>query len=160
MPCLHFVNFVSFCSKFFSPFSLKPIRHEIWCHSLFEFDRLRPFLVNHRLCGGNRPIFGGVRVCSSLFEFDAVRPTSTGFALFHSSDFMHRPISFDLHPRNKCWSSWQSSIVSGIFAGLKLANLANLANFNRSRLVFRRAKFHPSHLLRSVLTPQNSVTSS
>ena len=46
---LHFVTFASFCSKIFSSVPLSSRHREIWCQSLIEFDRLRPFLVFHRL---------------------------------------------------------------------------------------------------------------
>ena len=36
--CLHFVNFVSFCSKVFSFISLSSGRSRIWCQSSIEFD--------------------------------------------------------------------------------------------------------------------------
>ena len=46
---------------------------QIWCHSLIKFDRVRPFLVIHRLFAAKFLFFQGVRVCSTSFEFDAVR---------------------------------------------------------------------------------------
>ena len=69
IPCLHFVTFVDFCSKNFSSVLQSSRRREIWCHSSIKFDRLRPFLVIHRLLAIISPFFG-------VFEFDQVRPSS------------------------------------------------------------------------------------
>ena len=38
---LPFVTFLTFCSKIFSSVLLSSRRREIWCRSLFEFDRVR-----------------------------------------------------------------------------------------------------------------------
>ena len=54
----------------FSSVLLSSRRREIWCHSLFEFVRLRSFPVIHRILAIISPRFSG---CSSLIEFDAVR---------------------------------------------------------------------------------------
>jgi len=75
-------------------FSLIPLEtglHKIWCQSLIEFDRLRPFPVIRRL----------LSIClprSSLIEFDAVRSTSIKFAflIFVFSYFRVFVISFHL----------------------------------------------------------------
>ena len=48
---------------------------------MIKFDRLRPFLIIHRLLAIFLPRFPG---CSSLFEFVAVRPTSIHFEPPHS----------------------------------------------------------------------------
>ena len=48
-------------------------QREIRCHSLFEFDRLRSFLVFHRVFAIVFVFSGGVRVCSTLSQFDRLR---------------------------------------------------------------------------------------
>ena len=164
---LHFVNFVSLCSKIFSSGPQSSRRHEIWCQSSIEFDRLRPFFVFHRLFEATfhfSVVKKFARVHQTSREFTRLRASSPDFARVRltstSSPSFTLPISFDLHPQKKCspsWQSWPSSVFSGIFAGSKLANLAN---FTRSYFVFGRARFHPSHLFRSVSTSQGSVASS
>jgi hypothetical protein len=89
---LPFVNFVS-CSENFSSFrvpkavgkasvqksSLRSLPstgvREIWCQSSIKFDRLRQFLVIHRLLAIFSPFFG-------VFEFDRVRRSSNFSAPF------------------------------------------------------------------------------
>ncbi len=63
------------CSKIFSPVPLKPSPDEIWCHNSIKFDRLRPFLVLHRL----------FEVFFHLFRRDRVRRGSIEFESHHSS---------------------------------------------------------------------------
>ena len=76
---LHFVTFASFCSKIFSYILLSSRDHEIWCQSSIKFDRLRPFLVIHRVFAVHFPVSRGVRVRSSSIKFDRVRSSSTQF---------------------------------------------------------------------------------
>ena len=92
------MTFVSFCSKLFSYFLPSTGHQEIGCQSLFEFVRLRPFLVFHRVFaiisshfGGCSSLFEFVRVCSSLFEFDhapavneRTTPPSNDSTILHS----------------------------------------------------------------------------
>ncbi len=59
--------FVLFCSA-----KNRPLRN-----SVSKFDRLRPFLVFHKVLTIVFPLFRGVRVCSSLSQFDRLRPGST-----------------------------------------------------------------------------------
>ena len=67
------MTFLTFCSNIFSLFLVSSRRHEIWCHSLIKFDRLRPFPIIHRLLAIVSSVFWDVRVCSSLSQFDRVR---------------------------------------------------------------------------------------
>jgi hypothetical protein len=50
-------------------------------------------------------------------KFARLRASSTDFTIFYSSDFIQKPISFDLHPRKKCWPSWPTSLVRDLSSG-------------------------------------------
>ena len=82
---LNFATFLTFCSKIFSSVLLHSWFQEIWCQSLFEFDRLRPFLVIHRVFVTFFAAPEFVRVCSSLFEF--VRVCSSSFYFLLSQNY-------------------------------------------------------------------------
>ena len=83
-----------FCSKIFSSALLYSWFQGNWCQSSSEFARLRLFAVFHRL---SSIIFA----FSLAKKFARIRQTSTDFAIFHRSDFIRKPISFDWHPQKK-----------------------------------------------------------
>jgi hypothetical protein len=57
----------------FPPFCVFSREREIWCQSSIEFDRLRPFLLIHRLLCHFSAAPEFVRVRSSSVQFDRVR---------------------------------------------------------------------------------------
>ncbi len=106
-------------------------------------------------CNSTPPTKFGVKVRATSPEFDQVFLSL--FRAFVNSfhlEFAKREITRRItkirknestkNLSKKCWSSWPSSVFSGVFSGLKLAN------FTRSCVVFERARCHPSRLVISV----------
>ena len=73
---------------------MRPIFHFENKNLIEKFERLRPYPIIHRR-------FAVVFHFSPVKKFTRVRLTSTDFAIVPDSDFIQRPISFDLYPRKK-----------------------------------------------------------
>ena len=87
-----------------------------------DFDYL-PYFI------GFRRSFSHFPSQKSSREFARLQPTSPSFTVPISSESRFRSIGI----LKKSWQSWPSSIFTGVFAGLKLANLAILFTSLASR---------------------------
>ena len=67
------------------PCCCRHVAMKFWCQSSIKFDRLRSFLVIHRVFTIIPPFFGGVQVRSSSIKFDQVRSSSIKFDRVRSS---------------------------------------------------------------------------
>ncbi len=70
------------------PCCCRHVAMKFWCQSSIKFDRLRSFLVIHRVFTIIPPFFGGVQVRSSSIKFDQVRSSSIEFDTVQLSPFL------------------------------------------------------------------------